>query len=262
MATIICLHSSGSSPRQWAALAADLAPGHTVIAPDLGESGSGVSEGVRPDVLLDAEAARIEAIVDASVGPICLVGHSYGGALATRVALHRRERVVGMALYEPVLFSLITRGAGDAAAGREILATGLAIGDELRSGRVEQAARRFVDYWSGDGTWQSLDARRRRGICARMPKVAQEFVALFGDPVPLGAYRRLTMPVLWLEGETTCLPPRAVAQRLLPALADARRVRIAGAGHMGPITHPQAVNVEILRFLGALDLRQRLGIAA
>jgi pimeloyl-ACP methyl ester carboxylesterase len=178
------------------------------------------------------------------------------------VALHRRERVAGLALYEPVLFSLITRDAGTSDAGREILTKGLAIRDGVCAGRVEEAAGRFVDYWSGDGTWQAMDERRRHSVCVRMPKVAQEFAALFADAVPLAAYARLTMPVLWLEGETTRLPPRAVARRLLPALADARQARIAGAGHMGPITHADAVNAEILRFVRMLEQRRRLELAA
>ena len=262
MTTVICLHCSGSSPRQWTRLAAELGSEHPTLAPELIGYGRDAPWNAAGETTLDDEAARIEAIVDAERGPVCLVGHSYGGAVATRVALHRRERVVGLALYEPVLFSLIARDAGDNDAGREILATGLAIRDDVCAGRVEQAAGCFVDYWSGDGTWQTMDEGRRRGVCARMPKVAQEFAALFDDAVPLAAYTRLTMPVLWLEGEATRLPPKAVARRLLPALADARQVRIAGAGHMGPITHPDAVNAEILRFVRRLEQRRRLGLAA
>ncbi len=262
MAAVICLHCSGSSSRQWTRLAASLAPRHPVLAPELIGYGPDATWSAGGHATLDDEAARIEAIVDATRGPVCLVGHSYGGAVATRVALRRGERVAGLALYEPVLFSLIARGAAANPAGGEIVATGLSIHDDVRSGRSEQAAQRFIDYWSGDGTWETMDARRRQGVCARMPKVAQEFVALFDDAVPLAAYRRLAMPVLWLEGEMTRLPPRAVAERLLPALADARHVRIAGAGHMGPITHAEAVNAQILRFMRVIDGRRRLGVAA
>jgi pimeloyl-ACP methyl ester carboxylesterase len=262
VATVICLHCSGSSSRQWSRLAAALAPGHHALAPDLIGYGRDPAWVPGAGTTLDDEAACIETLVDAAPGPVFLVGHSYGGAVATRVALRRGERVAGMALYEPVLFSLIASGTGDGGAGREIVATGRAISDDARSGRVEQAAGRFVDYWSGDGTWASMDERRRQGVVARMPKVAQEFAALFADAVPLAAYTRLAMPVLWLEGEATRPPPRAVARRLLPALRDARYVRIAGAGHMGPITHPDAVNAEILRFVRTIDDRRRLGLAA
>ena len=256
MLTVICLHCSASSSRQWTGLAAALSPEHRTIAPDL--IGYGDAPGIEAaSATLDAEAARIAALVDAAGGPVCLVGHSYGGAVATRVALRRPDSVVGLALYEPVLFSLITRGVDTDPAGREIVATGFAIQSEVHLGCVERAAQRFVDYWSGIGTWQTMDQRRRLAVCARMPKVAREFAALFDDAVPLSAYTRLTMPVLWLEGETTRRPPQAVAGRLFPALADARHVRVAGAGHMGPLTHSEAVNGEIRRFVQTLRRYRR-----
>ena len=260
MATIIGLHCSGSSGRQWAKLAADIAPGHAVHAPDLIGYGSNEPSGPAGEVTLDAEAARIEAVMNAIRGPVVLVGHSYGAAVATRMALRRPDRFVGLALYEPVLFSLILRG--DDGTGREILATGLAIRDEVRAGRVPQAAAHFVDYWSGAGAWDAMDARRRDGVCLRMGKVAREFGALFADTLPLPAYARLTMPVLLLEGAMTPLPPRVIARCLLGVLPDATHLRVAGAGHMGPITHAEAVNGEILRFVGAIDHRRRVGLAA
>lgn len=260
MATIICLHCSGSSGRQWASLAAAFAPGQTVHTPNLLGYGSDEPSGPAGDVTLDAEAARIEAVMHATRGPVVLVGHSYGAAVATRMALRRPDRIVGLALYEPVLFSLILRG--DDGAGREILATGLAIRDDALAGRVPRAAARFVDYWSGAGAWDAMDARPRDGVCLRMGKVAREFGALFADTLPLAAYARLTMPVLLLEGETTPAPPRAVTRSLLRVLPDATHVRVDGAGHMGPITHAEAVNGEILRFVGAIDRRRRVGLAA
>lgn len=260
MATIICLHCSGSSGRQWASLAAALAPGHAVHTPDLIGYGSDEPSSPPGDVTLDAEAARIEAVMNPTHGPVVLIGHSYGAAVATRIALRRSDRIVGLALYEPVLFSLILRG--DDGAGREILATGVAIRDDALAGRVPQAAARFVDYWSGAGTWDAMDARRRDGVCVRMGKVAREFGALFADTLPLAAYARLAMPVLLLEGETTPAPPKAVTRSLLRVLPDATHLRVAGAGHMGPITHAKVVNDEILRFVVTLNGRQRMGLAA
>ena len=260
MAIIIGLHCSGGSGRQWASLAAALAPEHAVHAPNLIGYGSDAPSGFEGEVTLDAEATRIEEVMNATQGPVVLVGHSYGAAVATRMALRRPDRIVGLALFEPVLFSLILRGADRA--GREILTTGCAIRDDVRAGRVPQAAAHFVDYWSGAGAWDAMDARRRDGVCLRMGKVAREFGALFADTLPLPAYARLTMPMLLLEGETTPAPPRAVTRSLLRVLPDATHVRVAGAGHMGPITHAEAVNGEILRFVGAIDHRRRVGLAA
>ena len=69
MATIICLHCSGSSGRQWARLGAALAPGHAVHTPNLIGYGSDGPSRPKGDVTLDAEAARIELIMNATHGP-------------------------------------------------------------------------------------------------------------------------------------------------------------------------------------------------
>jgi pimeloyl-ACP methyl ester carboxylesterase len=231
-----------------------------VHTPNLIGYGSDAPWSAETEVTLDTEAARVDEVLSAALDPVVLVGHSYGAAVATRIALRHPDRVVGLALFEPVLFSLILRG--EDGAGAEILATGLAIRRDALAGRVALAAARFVDYWSGVGAWDALDDRRREGVCSRMEKVAQDFRALFADPLPLAAYARLTMPVLLLEGETTPAPPKAVAVRLLRVLPEATHVRIAGAGHMGPVTHAETVNAEILRFVDAVCAGRRLGLAA
>jgi pimeloyl-ACP methyl ester carboxylesterase len=262
MADLICIHSSGSGARQWKALAAAAASDHAMVAPEL--IGYGGHDAWRPGdpVTLDDEAARIAPLVGSARSRAVVVGHSYGGAVALRVALRCRDHVAGLVLYEPSVFSVIARGADEDGARREIVATAGAIRDDMYAGRAEEAARRFVDYWSGEGAWDALEARRQQAILARMPKVVKEFGALFDDALPPAAYARLPFPVLWLEGAATVGPPRAVARRLLPVFSDVRFKRVPGAGHMGPITHTDTVNAEILRFVRALADDSRLGLAA
>ena len=48
----------------------------------------------------------------------------------------------------------------------------------VRSGRLEEAAAMFADYWGGAGTWSTMDPRRRRNQAALMPKVFAEFKAV------------------------------------------------------------------------------------
>jgi pimeloyl-ACP methyl ester carboxylesterase len=86
---VIALHCSGSSGRQWRRLAETLGGQYAVVAPDLFGSGSnGHWSGERSFKLAD-EAAPVIDIIDACQAPVHLVGHSYGGAVALRVALAR-----------------------------------------------------------------------------------------------------------------------------------------------------------------------------
>lgn len=56
------------------------------------------------------------------------------------------------------------------------------------------------------------------------------------------------MPVLLLEGSRSSDHYRDAVRSLCETLDDARVVEIDGAGHMGPVTHSQAVAEELVSF--------------
>ncbi len=106
---VIALHCSGSTGRQWNKLALSLGDRFTLIAPDL--IGNGVNphwSGTHRFCLAD-EAARIRRSSTGWTGDVHLVGHSYGGAVALRIAHERPARITSMALYEPRRFTCCGR---------------------------------------------------------------------------------------------------------------------------------------------------------
>lgn len=74
-------------------------------------------------------------------------------------------------------------------------------------------------------------------------------MALFSEPTPLAAFRQLNVPVLYLLGGKSQLSAHAVAKRLVATLPDVEVVEFPQMGHMGPVTHPDAVNDVISGFL-------------
>jgi pimeloyl-ACP methyl ester carboxylesterase len=234
---LICLHASGSSGRQWGPIAGTLSERFDVIAPDLLGCGGQRRWRVGEPVSLDDEARAIERLMPDRA--VHLLGHSYGGAVALQIALRRPDRVLSLTLYEPVRFSLLLQQRATVAVGEAIVAVGREIGREVLAGALHAAAARFVDYWSGDGTWAALDERRRQGLAERMPKVRADFEALFADPVPVASYRALPMPVRLIGGSRSPLPARRVLDLLAPACPDATRVTLEGAGHMAPVETPR-----------------------
>jgi pimeloyl-ACP methyl ester carboxylesterase len=249
--TLICLHSSGSSGRQWAPIAVALSSRFEVITPDLlGYAGTRPWPAGTPASIED-EAVALAPLLNA--GGVHLFGHSYGGAVALQIALRWPERVKSLTLYEPVRFALLFRDPQTAAAGESIVGVGRRIGLEVLSGALETAAARFVDYWSGAGTWQQLAPRSRRVLAGRMRKVQAEFEALFADRVPAVAYAALAMPVHLMGGSRSPLPARQVLDVLAANCRHARRTTLAGLGHMGPVDAPQ-------RILDAFDapIRERV----
>ncbi|MEO8755579.1 MAG: alpha/beta fold hydrolase, partial [Casimicrobiaceae bacterium] len=86
------LHGTGSSAHSWGAMLPMLARSATVIAPDL--PGHGFTTGAsRRSLNLPAIASELRRLIEALAipGPLFLVGHSAGAALALRWALDAPE---------------------------------------------------------------------------------------------------------------------------------------------------------------------------
>jgi pimeloyl-ACP methyl ester carboxylesterase len=249
--TVLCLHSSASSGRQWDAIAAALSPGHAVLAPPLLGYDGREPWPLEHAVTLDDEAAALEPLLDRACGPVHLIGHSYGGAVALQLALRRPAAVASLTLYEPVRFALLFGDRARASAGDDIVRVGRGIGALAAAGHTHAAALRFVDYWSGDGAWSALPRSRQDAVAARMTKVRAEFEALFGDAVAPSVYATLRMPVRVLRGDASPEPARAVAARLSALLPLATLVTLRGGVHMQPVVNPNSVIAALPYWLSA-----------
>ena len=250
---IIALHCSGASGKQWRALALAVPPRFMVIAPDLigcGENGHWSGQG--PFRLAD-EAAAVVKIVDAFDAPVHLVGHSYGGGVALRVALERPNRIASLSLYEPTLFHVLKAAGPDGwAALSEIRMVATEITKGIVTGAYRATARRFVDYWNGASAWERLKPETQADLAYWIPKAALEFRALIDERMPLEGYRRLRVPMLLMRGEHSPLPAQVVAQKLA-RVCKPRTETIPGAGHIGPFSHCESVNYAIVDHLLAVD---------
>lgn len=245
---VIALHCSGACGGQWDRLGEALGAGYELIAPDqYGCANAGPWTGEHAFTLAD-EAGKIIALVDRADRAVHLVGHSYGGGVALHVAIARPDRIQSLVLYEPSAFHLLkTIDDGGAEALAEIVAIAREAGDGAITGDYRRAMACFVDYWNGPGAWDALRPELRAALTRWAPKAPLDFAALIGETTPPSAYARLRCPVLVLRGEHAPRPARLVAEALPALLPAARLAVVSGAGHMGPLTHPEAVNALIVR---------------
>lgn len=239
---VVLLHSSGMSSRQWRRLADAIAPTHRVIAPDLLGSGQNPPWPDGAPFHFDDDLAAIERLLAGVPGRLHLVGHSYGGLLALKLAQRDPARVRSLAAYDPVAWGVLY-ASGDPE-GLADAARAVGLRDE-EGGGSEAWFERFVDFWSGEGAWRALAEPARQGFLRVGRKVFQEVRTLIDDRTPASAYAAVAAPALFLTGELTPLAERRVVALLAAALPAGTSVEVAGAGHMGPLTHGDAVNERI-----------------
>jgi pimeloyl-ACP methyl ester carboxylesterase len=246
---------SGSS--QWRLLAEQLARDYRVIAVDLCGYGPNPMPSTQQSFELKHEVAHVLDALDGMLPPdtdFHLVGHSYGGAVALKLARSWPSRVRSLLLYEPTAFHLLPKLHPALAPVNELAA----IVEESARPNVDPAAllictEAIVDFWRGPGTFSSMSEHQRASMVKLLPKVSLDFQALFNEPLVADDYRELGIQTCVIAGSSS---PNCVHQ-IAAVLADVlpmRELRWVPAGHMAPVTHPQLVNPMIEAFTKAVDL--------
>ena len=177
-----------------------------------------------------------------------VIGHSYGATVALRLAMERPELVRSLTLIEPPLFAL----ASGTPAHAEYIAEMSGFGAALEVGDRNGAAAMFQAAMNPDAPWESLPERARARLADQIDRIAEERGVTVDDAPGLtvpGRIEALTLPVLMIEGSASPPIVHAVQEALATRLPQARRVLVAGAGHMSPLTHPDGVAGEIAAFL-------------
>ena len=226
-----------------------LAPKFHVLAADSYGAGKSPPWPTDRTIWLRDEVALLEPMFARAGDPFALVGHSYGAAIALIAAITQPHRVRAMALYEPTLFALVDAESpppNDADGIRNTVTGAVAA---LEAGDPAAAAKRFIDFWMGAGSWDQTPEQRRGPIAASVVNIGGWANALMREQTPLKAFAGLNVPVLYMVGKKSPLSSRAVAARLTRVLPRVEVVELEGLGHMGPVTHPETVNNLICRFL-------------
>jgi len=236
-----------SSKEQWSRLSTGLNGDFHTIAIDLYGYGDGDYPRNPSSFSLVDEVLRVDAIITRLIGTaqFHLVGHSYGGATALRLAYDNQERLESLSLYEPVAFHLLKEN--EPALG-QILQLVDGINRCIEEADLSQATRMFVDFWSGEGTYNGISEVKRNYLDGLIPKVALDFQAGINEPLTIEDYRQIDLPVCLITSPESPLTTRQIVTSLEEALPQSQLHRADG-GHMAPITNAKGVNEIIETFL-------------
>ena len=158
-----------------------------------------------------------------------------------------------MALYEPTLFALVEAASPPPNDADGICAAVARSVAALDGGDADRAASHFIDYWMGAGSWAHTPEARKAPIAASIRNIRSWSHALLREPTPLQAFAALDMPILYMTGKKSPASARGVAKILTRILPRVEVIEFDDLGHMAPVTHPDAVNAAIARFLERLS---------
>jgi lipase len=252
-APVIALHGSASAGSQWRSLVGCLEGRFRVITPDL--PGYGRSAPLAGPPSLGRVAAAVGALVEAQGEPVHLVGHSFGGAVALKIAAAMPDRVKSLTLIEPAAFHLLrTAQLSD----RRLLAEIEGVADTLHrfacEGDAWSGIGRFVDFWNGEGAWRRTGRRLRAAMAGTIEQVLDDLAAVEGERGTLDDLAAVAVPALCVMGLESPVAAMRVTELVARSLPNARLEMLADAGHMAPLTDPHVVDPMIRRHLIAAEL--------
>jgi pimeloyl-ACP methyl ester carboxylesterase len=242
---VLLMHGIGGCAASFAQQQGRL-DGFTTIAWDAPGYGASVNLTADPSAEAADRYARAAADLLRGLGHsrAHVVGVSWGGVIATRMALRHREMMRSLTLVDS------SRGSGRTAEGRAGMLRRV---EELAQVGAESFARsRGPNLLAPDAS--PAVAER---VVAGMARVrlsgyrgAAEMMAATDHSADLG---RITVPTLVLVGEHDRVTGVLESKALAEGIPGARFVIVAGGGHAMHQENPSAFNAELGRFLTDIE---------
>ena len=240
---VVFLHSGVGSAGEFKQVFSHWPEGYRLVAIEAYRGGTGPGAGGRRS--LDDYADQVYAVA-AHVGvSVCLIGFSWGGATALRVAAAAPELVESLAVVEPEAYALLRTEHADAYG--EICGLRDRWRAHVHAGRWYEAFEEFVDFYNGAGSFARWPAQRREAFLVEQEARGDLWDVLFDkDLLAVDALASLTGPVHVVEGARTSAVDHAICDVVRQHVPHAQHTLIEGAGHMMPLTHPEPLNRALL----------------
>jgi pimeloyl-ACP methyl ester carboxylesterase len=249
---VLLIHSSVSGNLQWRSLTEALKERYRVLAVNLFGYGDTTPWPENAIQTLADHADLVLALCSNSRDQVFLVGHSFGGSVALKAALRLGRKVAGLVLLEPNPFYLLSQHKREAAyeeakALRDHVKQYGAVGD------WHKVAERFADYWVGDGTWESMTAKRQSAFLEAMPPNFHEWDAVMNETTTIDTWASLKANTLVVYATETKRPIRDIVDLFIESCPHWSFREIAEGGHMAPLFQPELVNPIVTEFLNSIE---------
>jgi len=209
--------------------------------------GHGRSKGLDRAFTMDECAEAAIRVLDALNvhSPVLVLGTSWGGMIAPRIALRAPDRVRGIVLFNTtaesatlyyrvqntLLTKMLAISTFDKLVDRMIVSLQLAPETRRLKPELGTELSRSFRSWNRHGVINSVQA------------------VLVDRDSTLDTLRNVRTPALVVSGKEDTILPSSHSRRIAERLRKARHEEVAGAAHLVPLEAPDAANALILDFL-------------
>jgi pimeloyl-ACP methyl ester carboxylesterase len=201
---------------------------------------------------LAAEVVFLGTQLEEISGPVHLIGHSYGAAIAFEMATTSplASRVRTLTLIEPVLPTILLAHERDFPLYTGFAEFAAAVRTAVQVGDMRLAVGLSAEFWKDAGVQDGGYTPKTAEYLSRVvKKLDADFNAIFAKHLVADHARMIEVPTLLLSGGLSPGVTQRIVLRLAKYIKAARVEHLPDAGHMLPITHAAEVNACILNHL-------------
>jgi pimeloyl-ACP methyl ester carboxylesterase len=246
--TLILIHGSVGDYREWSKQITPFSEHYHVIAYSRRYHWPNSAPGSDADASLDQQVNDLFELIKAiGVGPVHIVGHSIGGAIALNFTIRHPELVRSLVLAEPAVSGVLSKTPGNDTLLKESQAIRAKMKEVFSMGNDELIVKTYADHVA-PGDFERANPEERKMFFENVSAFQLDFNSQ-RPPFSCEDAQKITVPVFVLAGSQSPMGLQRIAEITAQCITGAKFVTISQATHWLQHDQPQRFNDEVLAFL-------------